>query len=172
MFCGSNLFLNCTYCYYTSTDERNTGDKYEFPVTSSVHYASLLRMIVLLKLSMKQRPTAQSATPLYDKTHAGLQNRSRERSALIQRSNPRRAARRWGWGGGNVHSLRVWSHMREIRESRQQIRFSLHLAFNFAELGCRSSQQVGGGGVLFHTGVCSPMFTWGKITLGWLNSKT
>lgn len=77
-----------------------------------------------------------SPTPLHDKARAGLLNRSKGRGASIRRSNPRGQQ---GWNG-NVHSLRVWSHMREIRESRQQIRFSHHLAFNFAGLGCRSSQ--------------------------------
>lgn len=61
---------------------------------------------------------------------------AKDGGASIRRSNPRG---RQGWNG-NVHSLRVWSHMREIRESRQQIRFSHRLAFNFAGLGCRSPQ--------------------------------
>lgn len=88
---------------------------------------------------------------LHDKTRAGLPNRSKERSASIRRSNPRGRRGRRG-GNGNVQSLRVWSHMREIRESRQQIRFPLHSQFNFAELGCRSSQQVGGS--ILHSGMC------------------
>lgn len=85
---------------------------------------------------------------LHDKTRAGLPNRSKEGSASIRRSNP---PGRPG-GNGNVQSLRVWSHMREITESRQQIRFPLHSQFNFAELGCRSSQQVGVS--ILHSSVC------------------
>lgn len=96
-------------------------------------------------------------TPFHDKTCTGLLNRSKGRGTLIRRSNPR--GRRGG--NGNAHSLRVWSHMREIRESRQQVRFSHRLAFNFAELGCRSSQV---GGSSLHAGrhdYC-PLFSWEK----------
>ena len=103
--------------------------------------------------------------PRNDKTCAGRLNRSKGRGALIRRSNPQGQR----GGNGNVHSLRVWSHMREIRESRQQIRFSHHLAFNFAELGCRSSQV----GVLVHTraGVTVVLFLAGKSTCCWKQQK-
>lgn len=53
--------------------------------------------------------------------------------------------------------------MREIRESRQQIRFSHRLPFNFAGLGCRSSQAgrfqstLGGGWC-----DCRPLASWEK----------
>lgn len=104
-------------------------------------------------------------TPFHDKTCTGLLNRSKGLGTLIRRSNPR--GRRGG--NGNVHSLRVWSHMREIRESCQQVRFSHRLAFNFAELGCRSSQvgvlvyaQAGMTSVLVLAGrsTCSEKAEW------------
>lgn len=70
---------------------RNTKDKYEFPVTSSGQYASLLQMIALLKLSMK--PVWQHREKLHEEIRAALTNRSKEQKAVSQRSNP------WGWRG-------------------------------------------------------------------------
>lgn len=107
-----------------------------------------------------------SPTPLHDKPRAGLLNRSKGRGALIRRTNPR--GRRGG--NGNVHGLRVWSHMREIKESRQQIRFSHHLVFNFAELGCRSS-QVGSSSLRSGGCDCCPLFSWEKVLVASCSRK-
>ncbi|KAG7493919.1 potassium voltage-gated channel subfamily D member 3-like [Solea senegalensis] len=52
MSCYSSASPSCARCYLSAA-ETNTGDKYEFPVTFPGHCASLLLMIVLLKLSMR-----------------------------------------------------------------------------------------------------------------------
>lgn len=116
--------LSCKHCYISS-EEWNTEDKYEFPVTSPGHYASLLRMIVLLKLSMK--PVWQPREKVHEESRAALANGSKGRAQ---------------WFGGVIceagwekemytYSFRVWSHRREIRGSHEQIPSSLHPEFNF-----------------------------------------